>query len=840
MTQTVTLDAHAEALFQDTEVCFEVSPEDFDRQCQLEEEMGALGAAAYWKEVDKAHDTGQLSSTRTGSFLLGQVLDKVVAGVLEWSEQVEEGIASARKPSAYKYIKASSPEVVAFIALRTVLDKLTREMSLTSMASAIGRSLEDEARLRQYRQELPAYYDAVKKSLDKRTSNVQRKRDALKGSLETKVEESFEDWPRKHVIAAGIVMVGIVIEKTGLITTKTKRARKRTTHMVVATPDATEILRTLDEKAALLSPVKLPTVIPPRPWTNTRSGGYWTPNVRMRLVKAFNKEYLSELDAVDMPVVYNAVNSLQVTPYRICKPVLEVMQTMYQQNRSDAGLPPSEDRYLPERPVDIDTNEEARLAWRREAASVHGFNARLRGKRIALVKTLWVADKFKDEPTIYFPKSLDFRGRIYDAPMYLQPQGHDTSKGLLEFAEGKPLGELGAWWLGVHIANCFGNDKVSLQDRVDWAVDNTYEIIAAADDPLSNRWWTEADKPWQFLQACFEWRGYCDTGDSFVSHIAVAVDGSCNGLQNLSAALLDPVGGEAVNLIPSDKPRDIYGIVAGKVNIQLERDASAGLPSAIGWKGHVTRTTCKRSVMTLPYGSKQFGFADQIRDDTLTPWRQAYEEGQPGVPAFPFSDDGYTAATYLAKLVWDATGETVVAAQKVMGWLQKSAREVAKAGQGVRWTTPAGLPVLQRYMKMNKTRLKTMLLGSSIRLNHRTPDDEKVDPIKTANSIAPNWVHSLDAAHMMVTIDIMNSISDEIPSYRMVHDSYGTHACDMPKMYYALRKAFVQIYSEDVLMGFYEELRSQVSEEVGEKLPTPPARGSLDLSLVMESDYFFA
>jgi DNA-directed RNA polymerase len=36
---------------------------------------------------------------------------------------------------------------------------------------------------------------------------------------------------------------------------------------------------------------------------------------------------------------------------------------------------------------------------------------------------------------------------------------------LIEFAEGKPLGERGVWWLGVHGANLWGNDKVSLESQ---------------------------------------------------------------------------------------------------------------------------------------------------------------------------------------------------------------------------------------------------------------------------------------------------------------------------------------------------------------------------------------
>ncbi|UTW13369.1 DNA-directed RNA polymerase [Marinobacterium rhizophilum] len=44
--------------------------------------------------------------------------------------------------------------------------------------------------------------------------------------------------------------------------------------------------------------------------------------------------------------------------------------------------------------------------------------------------------------------------------------------------------------------------------------------------------------------------------------IPIALDGSCSGIQNLSLAFRDEIGGAAVNIVPSDFPSDIYGLVA--------------------------------------------------------------------------------------------------------------------------------------------------------------------------------------------------------------------------------------------------------------------------------------
>lgn len=94
-----------------------------------------------------------------------------------------------------------------------------------------------------------------------------------------------------------------------------------------------------------------------------------------------------------------------------------------------------------------------------------------------------------------------------------------------------------------------------------------------------------------------------------------------------------------MNLVPSDKPNDIYAIVAAKVNDVLKEDARIGTTDeeaedkegngylkygtrtlAQQWLAFgVTRKVTKRSVMTLAYGSKEYGFRDQILVDTIQP-----------------------------------------------------------------------------------------------------------------------------------------------------------------------------------------------------------------------------
>ena len=232
-----------------------------------------------------------------------------------------------------------------------------------------------------------------------------------------------------------------------------------------------------------------------------------------------------------------------------------------------AGIPRRDAEPLPERPSAADENSELEADWKRRRAQIHARNASEKGKRLSVAQQLWVARKLMDFPAIYYPHELDWRGRVYPVPQAgPHPQAGDAGRALLEFATGKPLGTIGGRWLAIHVANVFGVDKVSFDERVAWVEKNGSAILDSARDPLDGRrFWATAEKPWAALAACFEWAGYAEQGEAFVSHLPIAIDGSNSGLQHLTALLRDGNAAPHVNLMPLDSPGDIYALVAAKM-----------------------------------------------------------------------------------------------------------------------------------------------------------------------------------------------------------------------------------------------------------------------------------
>lgn len=249
--------------------------------------------------------------------------------------------------------------------------------------------------------------------------------------------------------------------------------------------------------------------------------------------------------------------------------------------------------------------------------------------------------------------------------------------------------------------------------------------------------------------------------------------------------------------------------------------------------------------MTLAYGAGRFGFSQMVFDDTVKPWKlgtKGSNSDELNAPvhkmhgAFPWEGSGFFAARYLGTIIWECVGQVVVAARQAMDWLQAAAQVATQEKKPVVWLTPSGLTVKQQYKVDQRMEVNVFFQKTRVRvsLNEET---EQLDGRRQSQGVAPNWVHSLDAAHMARTINASHALG--LRSYSMIHDSYGTHAGNAQSLAMVLREEFVRMYSEaDVLADFAATLVTQLPE--GAELPPLPAHGSLDLSQVVDSHFFFA
>ena len=145
---------------------------------------------------------------------------------------------------------------------------------------------------------------------------------------------------------------------------------------------------------------------------------------------------------------------------------------------------------------------------------------------------------------------------------------------------------------------------------------------------------------------------------------------------------------------------------------------------------------------------------------------------------------------------------------------------------------------------MEKRRVKTQLGDNLIYLTLHEEKQDILNVAKQRSAVAPNFVHSLDAAALMFTV--RDCLRRGIGSFAMIHDSYGTHAADTETLAATLREVFVRLFGGDNNMFtlWLREVSAVLTPRQRATLQTPfppvPGMGSLRVEDVRNSLFFFA
>ena len=798
-------------------------------QLLLEEDLVLQGIDRYTKGTASAQEQGRSADTGYGQRLVTTLIKPVAQGINEFKT---DGV---RKYGKYKtLLKDLDDTTIAYIALKTVLNKLHAERTVAQVAVEIGLHIEDEQRFAAFKELNPAYYSVVMKDFSKKNTKAYRHMRNVLAVTSKKKGLDWNNWTTDTRLAVGSALLDQILKHTDLIQViKRKLKGKKVSLVIVPTEEAIKWISGYNDYASLLHPYTKPCIVPPDDWTGLHSGGYWSEAMRHRnpFIKGLSASEQKFIEDHDMTRVYRAVNTMQKVPWEINTSVLEVMKDVWA-SKNPVGLPNKEPVNIPKFKVDTPPKEmdtetfQEFLKWKGEVAQMYTDEISRSSKAFEVSRVISMAQSYTQYDKLWFVYQCDFRGRVYASSSGLSPQGADYNRSLLRFREGKLLGENGLYWLAVHGANCFGVDKVSFDDRVDWIMEKIDLINYTKHDPQdAAAFWGEADYPYMFLAFCLEFAEAVKNPDEFISHLPVGMDGSCNGLQNFSALLRDEIGGAATNLTPSDKPADIYQTVADRALERItegeECDSRTEWLAFAEKHGGISRKIAKRPVMTLPYGCTKYSCLSFVNDAL----REIDAE---------FFEDINKACSYFTDVLWESISDVVVAASEAMQWLQSIASLTADKNLPIWWVNPIGFPVYQAVKQVSSYQVRTMLLGGTrLRLNKKL---DSLSKSKQIQGIAPNFVHSLDSAHMMLTLNAAEEMG--ISSFSMIHDDFGTHACDVEQFRYIIKDSFVNMYKQNNPLDDLYLTVSLVTDD-GEVPPTPD-RGTLSLDGIKESEYFFA
>ncbi|MCJ8737740.1 hypothetical protein PDJAM_G00027500 [Pangasius djambal] len=591
----------------------------------------------------------------------------------------------------------------------------------------------------------------------------------------------------------------------------------------------------------------MPMLCPPVPWTSAKSGAYLlTPTKLMRSVEGAiqHQLLLEKRQDEELHAVLDSLSQLGNCAWRINKPLLDIIISIFNNKGSeklDVPPPISEAPEIPRfNPHDPAYTPAEKAHLKREATRAKKKVAEMHSLRMDALYKLSIANHMRDE-IFWFPHNMDFRGRTYPCPPYFNHLGSDVTRAILLFAEGKPLGPKGLDWLKIHLVNLTGLKKrSSLAGRLEYANTIMDDILDSADNPLTGRkWWMNADEPWQTLACCMEIANASRSHDptQFISYFPVHQDGSCNGLQHYAALGRDVIGATSVNLMPCEEPQDVYSGVAQQVEEFRARDAAKGMKIAQVLEGFISRKVVKQTVMTVVYGVTRYGGRLQI------------EKRLKEIDDFP-KEYIWDASHYLVHQVFSSLKEMFTGTREIQDWLTESARLIAKSGSTVEWVTPLGLPIVQPYHRTRNHVLKSNIQFLSLQISHDVY--ERPDTVKQKNAFPPNFIHSLDSTHMMLTA--LNCYSAGL-TFVSVHDCYWTHALTVDIMNKVCREQFVALHSQPILQNLSKFLLQKYCSgppgntkskkfleywKMSQLLGKVPETGDFDLQRVKESTYFFS
>ncbi|MCP3681874.1 MAG: hypothetical protein GY861_04215 [bacterium] len=891
-----------------------------ERELLWEREMIDSGVLRYYrsidrtqKKLDKDGNTVPISDESNTSYGISMLR----YFVLSVSKQIEADVKRmkgkpGRKPVAWEYLSELKTETTAYITCKCILDSISKTVKLTQLVTRISQKVEDNARFESFERDDKKYLQSTLKYIkNEKINNYKRKRKIMVNSARKKADGVMEwdVWPMKDKVHIGTACVEAFIKATsdyddygkrikgsGIIELSTQYVNNQTIHHVYGTTKAYEWIKANTGVCQYLTPDFMPTLIPPKDWTTPTDGGFHLKSLRRikPIVKMQRPKYLKMMhdNKHKMPNFFKTVNLLQATPWEVNSFVLEQAVKEFKLPfgidmpgseplaEPPCPLPPFEQGNmtnaafkqfkLDSRKALTEEDKEEYVAWKRIAREIGKLEVERVSKAMAVSRTINMAKRLQFEDELYFVWTADFRGRLYAAGTALSPQGTGLSKALIKFKRGCKLGKNGFTHLCIHAAGVYGNDKVSLPDRVQWIMSEISNIIGTGTNPDEYRdFWRQADKPYMFLAVCEELAecilSSTKEREEFISYIPCAQDGSCNGIQHYSAMLRDPVGATSVNLMDSDLPSDIYLDCANKVleyidyGLKYEQVFNGkewfpanelDLQVMRGWlEFTIRRDATKKPTMVIPYGGTKISCRDDCRlylekftkkaQETDKTYKNPFQKltfikdtGKPG-------NAQVYATTLLHHLVWKALDEIVVAARTAMQFLKKITQVIVndgKHGNMLYWDSPRGFRVYQDIKDTKQNRISTFLEGR-IQLTLKE-DTKKIDKRRMQTSISPNFVHNLDTTHLQETVCTANDYG--ITDFCTVHDSFATHAGNTDLLHLAIREEFVNMHAGNVLIDFWVMQCTRFPHLIDKFPPVSDVQQrGFDLDQVLTATHFF-
>jgi DNA-directed RNA polymerase len=821
-----------------------------------ERESKTLGLQRHAKKQEK-----QSPQYRQAELIVISEVQQDVADFIRAEIESQERASSGRRMKWYDDLKGLNCDVLALRALQCAVSGAINNKPWVAVMASMGEHIYQEFLGQQFDGAEDIDHAVQKKKLFEKKTLYSRIR-FVQGLL---IEHT--KWKTERKVTAATPLINAVLaskvferfERTVKVNGKLK-----TEVRVVFSALGTASLEAHNERIEWAAAVFLPIAgkdsrgnqLKPVPWTSTKSGVYHDRKLSA-LVPLIRNGAEAQNTAIDalcakrLPKFMEALNVLQNVPFAINEYVLSAVKYAWANNIVLSKFPSQTRLDLPQ-PVKQwgDMSRDERELFKQDRQAVKERNLQITNDVWQMRQDIDIADLLVEKQEFRLGANCDKRGRAYFVSPFNYQRG-DYQKALFLLKNKQPVKD-SLKWLLIHAANTGDFDKVSKRELVErqiWATMNLDWITACGKDFEANTQWHQADKPFQFLAACRELYLYTQDPDNYESGLPVAIDATNSGAQHYSAITRSQKDGALCNLVPQDKIADLYEVVAGKVTDSMSVDHCEKYQTqrqqwlAFG----IGRGDVKRNVMTYFYSSKAWGMAQQLVTDTMQPLerkRLANREFE-----HPFGRTEWqqkSAAMYAAKHIFSAVENTVSSAAETMSYLRSCAGLLALENKPLIWKTPSEFVAHQYYSHKVGKKLKLWFFENELRLpTHKrrsvavAEDTGKCDIHRMKNACGANVIHSLDSAHLLLTV--LACQEKGINDFFVIHDSFGSTSADMEEMYATVRETFIYMYEEYCIFEVVDKsTRAVLSLANLEKMEKIPTKGDLDLKAITKSEWCFS
>lgn len=543
-------------------------------------------------------------------------------------------------------------------------------------------------------------------------------------------------------------------------------------------------------------PHKIPMIVPPKLYkklsrdnNQIQLGGYLLNDiVYTDDIFIDNWELKQKTTVLSQNIIYSLVNNINSVPFSINQKVLEFILLNY--SKYDLIIDP--DFIHP-----LSLKSRLTTTQKKELESFYS-------KKDLEQNILGLAYIFNQVDKFYLPVRLDYRGRLYCISEYLNYQGIELAKALLQFANGEKVDksdEKSIQYFKIYGANCFGNkmDKCSFDERINWVDNHTDDIINFENGKLLSK----ADNKLLFIAFCYEYQNYLnslkDSNTYFITHLPIQFDASCNGFQHLTLLIRDSNLAEQLNLSSSkfsDRPKDFYNFIALKLNHffinEVKNNKDLSLENKESYERlvnlNIERDLVKKPLMTKPYNVSPISMIEYLKENFLKKDNKYIKLNNPDIILFEKDFHNLRKALDLV-LNLDLPN-----LKKLVEYFKIVARICNRLGLQIPWILPSGLFVQQRYYATTKFKVKPFIYTKDL-LTLNIPDKFRFNDRKQIRAFMPNLVHSLDAASLALLVDLF--FKDKNKNFYSIHDCFAVTCNNINQINKLLKLTYYNIYTKE-------------------------------------------